>query len=271
MRASRLIVIAALALGLLLLLASTAAARSRDRNHDRIPDRWEHRHHLSLRVNQANRDQDRDHLVNLAEFRSGTDPRDADSDDDGVEDADENRDGDGVDNANEAREHTNPAKPDSDGDGKGDGREDADHDGLNNADEDRSGSDPIDPDTDDDGVEDGDENAGKVASFENGVLTIGLAGGGTVSGKVTNATEIKCETEDEHEVENEDHQANASDDGDDGDHGNVGDQGDQGDDEHGDEDNVCTTADLKRDTPVHEAELKVTAEGAVFEEIQLLG
>ena len=81
------LVIAA-ALGLLVLaLPSVAAAK--DRNHDNIPDRWEKRHSLSLKVNQAKRDQDRDKLVNRKEFRAGMDPNDSDSDDDGVEDGDE--------------------------------------------------------------------------------------------------------------------------------------------------------------------------------------
>ncbi len=64
-------------------------AAAKDRNHDRIPDRWEKQHNLSLKVDQARRDQDRDSLVNLKEFRAGMDPRDDDSDDDGIEDSDE--------------------------------------------------------------------------------------------------------------------------------------------------------------------------------------
>lgn len=76
------------ALALLAALPSLAAAK--DRNHDRIPDRWEHRHHLSLNVNQAKRDQDRDQLDNLGEFKAGDNPRDKDSDNDGVEDGEEN-------------------------------------------------------------------------------------------------------------------------------------------------------------------------------------
>ena len=84
----------------LLLLAATCAAalvfpaagmaRSHgDRNGDRIPDRWERAHHLSLKVNQAKRDQDHDGLRNRAEFMAGDDPRDADSDDDGTKDGKE--------------------------------------------------------------------------------------------------------------------------------------------------------------------------------------
>ena len=73
----------------IVVLAAPAAASARDRNHDRIPDRWETRHHLSLRVNQAHRDQDHDGLNNRQEFRAGMNPRDADTDNDGVEDGDE--------------------------------------------------------------------------------------------------------------------------------------------------------------------------------------
>src|SRR3954454_15077164 len=79
----------ALALGALALLAMPGLAAAKDRNHDRIPDRWEKRHHLSLQVNQARHDQDRDHLRNRAEFLAGDNPRDRDSDDDGVVDGNE--------------------------------------------------------------------------------------------------------------------------------------------------------------------------------------
>jgi hypothetical protein len=80
----------ALALAASLLLAGAAAAGSSDRNHDRIPDRWERQHHLSLKVNQSHRDQDGDGLNNRGEWRAKLDPRDDDSDDDGIEDGDEN-------------------------------------------------------------------------------------------------------------------------------------------------------------------------------------
>jgi hypothetical protein len=79
----------ALALGALALLAMPSLAAAKDRNHDRIPDRWEKRHHLSVNVNQARRDQDRDHLRNRAEFLAGDNPRDRDSDDDGTVDGQE--------------------------------------------------------------------------------------------------------------------------------------------------------------------------------------
>lgn len=80
----------ALALGVAALLALAGPAAAKDRNGDKIPDRWEKRHRLSLKVDQSRRDQDRDGLRNRAEFKAGTDPRDRDSDDDGVKDSDEN-------------------------------------------------------------------------------------------------------------------------------------------------------------------------------------
>jgi len=79
----------ALALSALAILAMPGLAAAKDRNHDRIPDRWEKRHKLSLKANQARLDQDHDRLRNRAEFLAGDDPRDADSDDDGVLDGHE--------------------------------------------------------------------------------------------------------------------------------------------------------------------------------------
>src|SRR4249919_2067566 len=81
---------AALAIAALAIAALPGTAVAKDGNHDRIPDRWEKRHRLSLAVNQAGRDQDRDHLRNRAEFLAGDNPRDRDSDDDGVADGSEN-------------------------------------------------------------------------------------------------------------------------------------------------------------------------------------
>jgi hypothetical protein len=189
-----------LALAASLLLATAASAH--DRNHDRIPDRWERAHHLSLRVNQARRDQDHDGLNNRGEFRAHMNPRDAD--------------------------------------------------------------------TDNNGIEDGAENAGTVASFTGGVLTINLAGGGTLTGDVTQDTEIEC-----------DNMATAADDGGDGDHG--GDQGgdgggdpgddgggDQGDDDQGEDGGGnCATDALTTGAVVHEAELKARNGTATFEKVEL--
>src|SRR5436305_15036548 len=130
---------AALAAGLMVLPAGASARHKHkscprsarvDRNRDRIPDRWECRHNLSLKVKQSRRDPDRDGLNNLGEFEAGDDPHKADSDRDGVKD--------------------------------------------------------------------GAEHAGTIQSFvadagspNTGTLTVALDGGGTVTGKVTSATECK--------------------------------------------------------------------------------
>jgi hypothetical protein len=81
------LVVAIAALGAALIAAPAQAAK--DRNHDKIPDRWEREHDLSLKRDQAKRDQDRDGLKNLGEFEAGLDPRDGDTDDDGTHDGDE--------------------------------------------------------------------------------------------------------------------------------------------------------------------------------------
>lgn len=81
--------IAVAALALVSLGAAAVVATAKDRNDDGIPDRWERKHDLSLKHKQGKRDQDSDQLRNRGEFRSAMDPRDSDSDDDGIEDGDE--------------------------------------------------------------------------------------------------------------------------------------------------------------------------------------
>jgi hypothetical protein len=80
-------VVAVAAIGAALIAAPAQAAK--DRNHDGISDRWERHHELSLKRDQANRDQDDDGLKNLGEFKARFDPRDEDSDNDGTIDSDE--------------------------------------------------------------------------------------------------------------------------------------------------------------------------------------
>lgn len=87
-RASGVLLVAAALLAAVGVLPSFAVAK--DGNDDHIPDRWEKRHNLSLQVKQTHRDQDRDHMSNRAEFLAGDNPRDRDSDDDGVMDGNEN-------------------------------------------------------------------------------------------------------------------------------------------------------------------------------------
>ncbi|HEX6698416.1 MAG TPA: hypothetical protein VF080_16520 [Solirubrobacteraceae bacterium] len=89
-RTIRTLLLLACAFAAVLAFPASGLARSHgDRNRDGIPDRWERSNHLSLKVNQARRDQDHDGLRNKAEFRAGDNPRDADTDDDGIEDGHE--------------------------------------------------------------------------------------------------------------------------------------------------------------------------------------
>jgi hypothetical protein len=92
----------------LLAVPAGALAKSRDRDHDRMPDKWERKHHLNTHANDARKDPDKDHLSNLSEFRHHTDPRKADSDNDGIDDDDE------------VLNDTNPNRRDSDDDGVND-------------------------------------------------------------------------------------------------------------------------------------------------------
>ena len=71
--------------------------------------------------------------------------------------------------------------------------------------------------------------AGTVVSFMNGVLTIMANDGNTASGRVTNATELKCEAVEPAEFEHHDR-------GRGDDRGGDNDRGDRGDD-NGDDDN----------------------------------
>lgn len=206
----------ALAVAASLMIAGTALAK--DRNHDRIPDRWEKHHHLSLKVKQGRRDQDHDGLKNRGEWRAKLDPRD--------------------------------------------------------------------DDTDDDGIEDGDEDAGTIASFEGDVLTLTLARGGTLSAKVTDETDIECDSEpgdDRGEDEGDgehgdgDHGDGHHGDGDHGDDENGDDEGDDdraraADDDDGDDEGNedCGTEALVAGTRVLEAELKVIDGEAVWTEVELL-
>src|SRR3954449_1530436 len=101
------------------------------------------------------------------------------------------QDHDGLNNAGELHRKTDPRKADTDRDGLKDGAEV------------RTGNNPRKRDTDSDGIRDGRENAGTVASFANGILTIKLANGQTISGTVSDATHMACDDEDENEIENE--------------------------------------------------------------------
>ena len=98
-RLIRIFTFAALAMLVLALPSSSLARKSHgkkhkvahksDRNRDGLPDRWEKAHKLSLKVNQSGRDQDRDGANNAAEYAAHTNPRNCDSDHDGIKDGKE--------------------------------------------------------------------------------------------------------------------------------------------------------------------------------------
>jgi hypothetical protein len=100
-------------LALLTMAAALTASPALARDHDKLPDRWERKHHLNVKKNDARRDRDHDGLNNLREYRAHTNPRKKDSDRDGLKDGAERRFG------------FNPRDRDSDNDGVKDGRENA--------------------------------------------------------------------------------------------------------------------------------------------------
>jgi hypothetical protein len=92
--------------------AARSAHPAADRDHDRLPDRWERRHRLSTVRKSGAGDPDHDRLSNRREFKLKTNPRRADTDRDGLRDRAEVR-----------RYHTNPRRADTDRDGFNDGVE----------------------------------------------------------------------------------------------------------------------------------------------------
>jgi hypothetical protein len=118
-------------------------------------------------------------------------------------------------------------------------------------------------------------DAGTVASFTNGVLTITLNDGSSVSGAVTNDTEIECEG-----MQNDfarDHGPGGGssgpgggDDGngDRGDNGN-GDRGDNGNGDRGDNEAGCPMTALTSGAVVREAKLRILDAGAIWSKVEL--
>jgi hypothetical protein len=184
------------------LLALPALASAADRNHDKLPDKWEKHFHLSLSVKQANRDQDHDGLRNMGEFRAGDNPRRADSNHDGTED--------------------------------------------------------------------GDDNAGTISAIDGNSVTIDLFNGGSVTGLVTDQTEIECEQAEDESGDDSaarDHGGNSGPGGGE----NSGNPGENEGEEPNGENNQCTIADLAVGQVVAEAELSLQNGDATFEEIDLTG
>jgi hypothetical protein len=129
-----------------------------------------------------------------------------------------------------------------------------------------------------------DETAGTIASFTSGTLTIKVNDGSTVSGTVTEGTEIECRSamaaaardgnDDQGDDRGHDGQSNSG--PGDGRHGDVsgrdGDDNDANDDnDNNDNDQAehCTTAALVPGAVVREAELRVSSAGSVWEKVEL--
>jgi outer membrane protein OmpA-like peptidoglycan-associated protein len=147
-------------------------------------------------------DPDNDGLTNSEEKIFGTDPKNPDTDGDGLKDGDEvkiyhtnplkfDTDGDGLSDGDEVlKYHTDPLKVDTDGDGLSDGDEvlkyhtdplkvDTDGDGLSDGDEVlKYHTDPLKVDTDGDGLSDGDE----VLRYHTDPLKSDTDGGGVNDG-----------------------------------------------------------------------------------------
>lgn len=240
-RSSQLRAAIAIALGALAMLALPSLAAAKDRNHDRIPDRWEKRHKLSLKVKQTGRDQDRDNLRNLGEFRHGTNPRRADSDRDGIEDGDEVEVG------------SNPSDDDSDDDGVEDADENAgtiaSFDGTTLTIDLAAGGSVSGTVTEDTRVK---CHHGESGEDDNQNPTRAKRGDGGDEGHSGDDGE-------------EGHHGDDEGDDDEGDDGEEGHHGDGGDCE-----NACSVDDLVAGAVVHEATIHVGGSGAVFAKIVLV-
>mgnify|MGYP001458520192 CR=1 FL=1 len=220
----------AAALLALFVIAIPGIASAKDSNRDRIPDRWERSHKLSLKKDQRKLDQDRDGLRNRGEWLSGTSPRDRDSDDDGVTDLKEKA---GVISSFDPEtgelsltlyaggeitgtvDDSTEVKCESDGTGGG----------------------STDPGTDDDGTPD--QGSGDAASFRGG----------------------------DDDDESDDDSGHGRDEG--RDHESHGDDDGTGHDEDDCAGN-CSVADLAAGVEVTEATIKYTASGKVFRELEIV-
>ncbi len=98
------------ALTLIVAVVPAAPALAK-KDGDCLPDKWEKRHHLNLRANDAARDRDHDGLSNYGEYRAHTNPRRQDSDRDGRRDSREDYDRDKLRNAAEIRTGNDPRAP----------------------------------------------------------------------------------------------------------------------------------------------------------------
>jgi hypothetical protein len=229
MRLIKGLIAAAIAASLLVLPAG-ALAKGRDRDHDRMPDKWEKKHHLNPRAKDARRDPDRDGLSNLSEFRHHTDPQKADTDDDGVGDE------------NEVEDHTNPLRRDTDDDGVDD--------------EDEISGTIVSFQNNVLTIQLAGEGAGTVSGTVNDATEIECEDDDDDAQRTATASHDGSDNS----GPGSDNSGPGGDDNDD----------DQGEDEDEDDERQCTTADLKPGTRVHEAELVKVGDSTVFKEVELV-
>lgn len=191
----------------------SAADARRDFDRDGLTNLREYRLGTKLRDEDTDNDGHDDGDEVKDGYRS-TKVKDADSDDDGIRDGDEDADRDGIDNEDEddARESCRRDDDDRDGDDVDDEdendyglkvrRADSDRDGISDGDEDHDEdgqANEDDDDSDDDACDDSDEDEGDlfgtITSFdaETGALVVTALAGFTVSGLVTEDTEVEFE------------------------------------------------------------------------------
>jgi hypothetical protein len=130
------------------------------------------------------------------------------------------------------------------------------------------------------------DSAGTVTSFDGTTLVVTLADHSTVSGAVTNDTELSCESSSQTTSMQSDMRSDGGHRGGGDQGGSQGGSGDQsasddqsdrgGSDEQGDNGDddgnqtACTTANLTLGTGVHEADLKISSAGSVWEKVDLI-
>ena len=245
-RRERIGVLAAAILALFVItMPGTASAK--DRNKDKIPDRWERTHKLSLKKDQRKLDQDSDGLRNRGEWLSGTNPRDKDSDDDGVTDAKEKA---GVISAYDADTGELTLTLYAGGELTG-----------SVTDETRVQCEAEDV-ADDNGTDDGTDEGTDDGTVDQG------------SGDATNLRggsghESENESGDDSEDQSGDDSADQSGD-DQGEHEGHGDRGGHGGPGAGNCDGNCSVDDLAEGVEVTEAVIKYTASGKVFKELEIV-
>jgi hypothetical protein len=136
------------------------------------------------------------------------------------------------------------------------------------------------------------DNAGTVDTFSNGVLTITLNDGTTVTGHVTNATELECTSSSntmgmDGDTSGDDNGGSSSGDdnggsssGDDngrsatttnsGDNDANEDQNEDVNEDQNEDEQGCSTASLTHGTVVREAELNIGSGGAIWHQVELI-